>query len=80
MWRCWRRFPKARANGIYYGISDKTTRSKKLSTNREKRNRQKSIAQTSVEPVSGFMKNKLKVTKVGAKTGLRNALRFDMRA
>jgi transposase, IS5 family len=69
---------KARANGIYYGILDKATRSKKLSTKQQKRNRQKSRVRASVEHVFGYMKKKLRITEVGAKTKLRNALRFDM--
>jgi transposase, IS5 family len=69
---------KARAKGIYYGILDRATRSKKLTTKQQKRNRQKSKVRASVEHVFGYMKKKLKVTEVGAKTKLRNALRFDM--
>jgi IS5 family transposase len=69
---------KARAKGIYYGILDKATRGKKLSTKQQKRNRQKSKVRASVEHVFGFMKKKLKVIEVGAKSKLRNALRFDM--
>jgi transposase, IS5 family len=69
---------KARANGIYYGILDKAKRGKKLSSKQQKRNRQKSRVRASVEHVFGYFKKKLKVTEVGAKTKLRNALRFDM--
>jgi transposase, IS5 family len=68
----------ARAKGIYYGILDKATRGKKLSTKQHKRNRQKSKVRAAVEHPFGFFRKKLKVTCLAAKTKLRNALRFDM--
>lgn len=68
----------ARKSGIYYGILDKATRGKKLSTKQQKRNRQKSRVRAAVEHPFGFFRKKLKVTFAAAKTKLRNALRFDM--
>lgn len=68
----------ARAMGIYYGVLDKATRGKKLSASQQKRNQQKSSVRAAVEHPFAFMKKKLKVTLMGAKNKLRNALRFDM--
>jgi len=68
----------ARAVGIYYGVLDKATRGKKLSASQHKRNKQKSSVRAAVEHPFAFMSKKLKVTVAGAKTKLRNALRFDM--
>ena len=68
----------ARAMGIYYGVLDKATRGKKLSASQHKRNKQKSSVRAAVEHPFAFMSKKLKVTVAGAKTKLRNALRFDM--
>jgi IS5 family transposase len=68
----------ARKSGFYYGILDKATRGKKLSTKQQKRNRQKSKVRASVEHPFAFFRKKLKVTFAAAKTKLRNALRFDM--
>lgn len=68
----------ARALGIHYGVLDKATRSKKLSNQQLKRNRQKSKVRAAVEHPFGYMKKKLKVTVAAAKSKLRNALRFDM--
>ncbi len=68
----------ARKSGIYYGILDKATHGKKLSTKQQKRNRQKSRVRAAVEHPFGFFRKKLKVTFAAAKTKLRNALRFDM--
>ena len=68
----------ARAMGIYYGVLDKAVRGKGLSGKQEKRNRQKSGVRASVEHPFAFIKKKLKVTVLGAKTKMRNALRFDM--
>ena len=67
-----------RKDGIYCGILDRATRRRKLSTKQQKRNKQKSKVRASVEHVFGYLKKKLKVTEMGAKTKLRNALRFDM--
>lgn len=68
----------ARAMGIFYGVLDKATRGKNLSATQHKRNKQKSSVRAGVEHVFGFMNKKLKVSVAGAKTKLRNALRFDM--
>lgn len=68
----------ARKSGVYYGILDKATRGKKLSTKQQKRNRQKSRVRAAVEHPFGFFRKKLKVTFAAAKTKARNALRFDM--
>jgi IS5 family transposase len=68
----------ARKSGVYYGILDKATRGKKLSTKQQKRNRQKSKVRAAVEHPFAFFRKKLKVTFAAAKTKLRNALRFDM--
>ena len=68
----------ARKSGVYYGILDKATRGKKLSTKQQKRNRQKSRVRAAVEHPFAFFRKKLKVMFAAAKTKLRNALRFDM--
>jgi len=68
----------ARSMGLYYGVLDKAVRGKGLSGKQEKRNRQKSSVRASVEHPFAFMKKKLKVTVLAAKTKMRNALRFDM--
>ena len=68
----------ARATGIYYGVLDKATRSKKLSKKQQKRNKQKSRVRASVEHPFGYMRKKLKITYATAKTKSRNALKFDM--
>jgi len=68
----------ARAMGIYYGVLDKAARGSNLSASQQKRNKQKSSVRAAVEHPFAFMKKKLKVTLLGARNKLRNALRFDM--
>jgi len=67
-----------RKTGIYYGILDKATRSKKLSKTQKKRNKKKSKVRSAVEHPFGYMKTKLNYTKAVAKTKERNRFRFDM--
>jgi IS5 family transposase len=67
-----------RKAGIYYGILDKATRSKKLSKTQKKRNKKKSKVRSAVEHPFGYMKTKLNYTKAVAKTKERNRFRFDM--
>jgi len=68
---------QARKQGVYYGILDKATRSKKLSTTQKKRNHKKSKIRNQVEHPFGYIKMKLNYTKAAAKNRERNALRFD---
>ena len=68
---------KARKEGIYYGVLDKATRSKKLSASQKKRNKKKSKVRNQVEHPFGYIKEKLNYRKAVAKTIQRNALRFD---
>jgi transposase, IS5 family len=68
----------ARGMGIFYAVLDKAARGRKLSGTQKKRNKKISGTRAGVEHVFGFMNKKLKVTTAGAKTKLRNALRFDM--
>lgn len=68
---------KARKAGVYYGILDKPTRSKKLSVSQKKRNTKKSKVRNQVEHPFGYIKEKLGYRKAVAKTICRNALRFD---
>jgi IS5 family transposase len=68
---------RARASGIYYGVLDKGTRRRKLSTSQKKRNKQKSSIRSAVEHPFAYMKVKLCYTRAVAKTKARNALRFD---
>lgn len=68
---------KARKEGVYYGMLDKATRSKKLSTSQKKRNKKKSKVRNQVEHPFAYMKEKLNYKKAVAKNQLRNALRFD---
>lgn len=69
---------KYRKEGIYYGILDKTTRSKCLSTTQKKRNKKKSKIRSAVEHPFGYMKEKLNYKKAVAKTKERNRFIFDM--
>lgn len=68
---------KARKAGVYYGVLDKATRSKKLSSSQKKRNKKKSKIRNQVEHPFAYMKEKLGYQKAVAKTKLRNSLRFD---
>jgi len=68
---------QAREQGVYYGILDKATRSKKLSNTQKKRNHKKSKIRNQVEHPFGYIKTKLNYTKAVAKNKARNALRFD---
>ena len=69
---------KCRKEGVYYGILDKATRSKKLSNSQKKRNKKKSKVRSAVEHPFGYMKEKLNYKKAVAKTKERNRFRFDM--
>ncbi len=69
---------ECRKEGIYYGILDKATRSKKLSNTQKKRNKKKSKIRSAVEHPFGYMKEKLNYKKAVAKTKQRNRFRFDM--
>lgn len=69
---------KYRKDGIYYGILDKGTRSKKLSKTQKKKNRNKSKIRSAVEHPFGYMKERLNYKKAVAKTKQRNRFRFDM--
>ena len=67
---------KARKQGVYYGMLDKATRSKKLSNKQKKNNKKKSKIRNQVEHPFGYMKEKLSYSKAVAKSKNRNALRF----
>jgi len=69
---------KYREEGIYYGILDKATRSKKLSNRQKKKNRNKSQIRSAVEHPFAYMKERLNYKKAVAKTEQRNRFRFDM--
>lgn len=64
--------------GIYYGVLDKGTRRRKLSSGQKKRNRQKSSVRSSVEHPFAYMKSKLKYEYARAKNIVRNELTFTM--
>ena len=68
----------ARELGIYYGVLDKKSRGTKLSNRQLARNKKKSRVRIAVEHPFAFMRKKLKVTVLGARNKMRNALRFDM--
>jgi IS5 family transposase len=68
---------KARKSGIYYGMLDKSTRSKKLSASQKKRNTKKSKIRNQVEHPFAYIKERLGYKKAVAKNIDRNALRFD---
>ena len=68
---------KARKAGVYYGVLDKATRSKKLSSSQKKRNKKKSKVRNQVEHPFAYIKEKLNYQKAVAKNLSRNALRFD---
>ena len=69
---------KARKTGIYYGILDKATRSKKLSSQQETRNYKKSKVRAAVEHPFMWMKTKFGYVRTRARTLMRNRLAFDM--
>lgn len=68
---------KARKEGVYYGILDKATRSKPLSSSQKKRNKKKSKIRCKVEHPFAFMKTKLNWNNATAKNIKRNSLKFD---
>jgi len=69
---------KYRRDGIYYGVMDKGTRRKNLSTSQKNRNKKKSKIRSAVEHPFGYMKERLNYRKAVAKTKERNRFRFDM--
>jgi len=69
---------KCRKDGIYYGVMDKGTRRKKLSSSQKNRNKKKSKVSSAVEHPFGYMKERLNYKKAVAKTKERNRFRFDM--
>ncbi len=69
---------KARKQGVYYGILDKSNRSKKLSVSQKKRNAKKSKIRNQVEHAFAYIKEKWGYKKAVAKSIARNALRFDL--
>jgi transposase, IS5 family len=69
---------KYRKEGVYYGVLDKATRNKKLSSTQKKRNKKKSKIRSAVEHPFGYMKDRLNYRKAVAKTKERNRFRFDM--
>ncbi|MCK5267770.1 MAG: IS5 family transposase [Spirochaetes bacterium] len=69
---------KCRKKGIYYGVLDKGTRSKKLSEKQKKRNKKKSKIRSAVEHPFAYMKERLNYRKAVAKTIQRNRFNFDM--
>ena len=69
---------KYRKEGVYYGVLDKSTRSKKLSNSQKKKNKKKSKIRSAVEHPFGYMKERLNYRKSVAKTIQRNRFHFDM--
>lgn len=69
---------QCRKEGIYYGVLDKATRSKKLSGTQKKRNKKKSKVRSAVEHPFAYMKERLNYRKAVAKTIDRNRFHFDM--
>jgi len=69
---------KYRKEGVYYGLLDKATRSKKLSASQKKRNKKKSKIRSAVEHPFAYMKERLNYRKAMAKTMERNRFSFDM--
>ena len=69
---------KARKDGVYYGMQDKGTRRRKLSSTQKKKNKKNSKIRAKVEHVFAVMKTKFHYTKTVAKTKERNELRFNM--
>ncbi len=69
---------KARKQGVYYGILDKGTRKRKLSSKQKKNNKKKSKIRAKVEHPFAFIKERLNYKNTVAKTIERNALRFTM--
>lgn len=68
----------ARKTGIYYGMLDKGTRRKGLSTSQRKRNKKKSKIRSAVEHPFGYIKEKLNYKRCVAKNLRRNSFIFDM--
>lgn len=68
----------ARKEGIFYGILDKATRSKKLSNRQEAKNHKKSKVRSAVEHPFLWIKTKFGYVRCRARTRLRNQLAFDM--
>lgn len=68
----------ARASGVYYGILDKGTKKRCLSSSQKKKNKKKSKIRNTVEHPFAYMKNKLGYTKCVAKNLRRNSFYFDM--
>lgn len=69
---------KARASGVYYGILDKGTKKRSLSSSQKKKNKKKSKIRSAVEHPFAYMKNKLGYKKCVAKNLRRNSFYFDM--
>jgi len=69
---------KARKDGIYYGMLDKSTRRRRLSSSQKKRNMNKSKVRSAVEHPFGYIKEKLCYRKCVAKNLRRNSFLFDM--
>ena len=69
---------EARKKGIYYGVLDKGTRKRKLSSTQKKNNKKKSKIRAKVEHPFAFIKEKLNYKNTVAKTIERNDLRFTM--
>lgn len=69
---------KARKQGVYYGILDKGTKKRKLSSKQKKNNKKKSKIRAKVEHPFAFIKERLNYKNTVAKTIERNALRFTM--
>lgn len=69
---------KARQDGIYYGMLDKGTKRRALSSSQKKRNKKKSSIRSAVEHPFGYMKEKLGYVRCVAKNKARNQFRFDM--
>jgi len=69
---------ECREQGIFYGVPDKATRRRKLSSRQKKRNRQKSSVRARVEHPFAFMKTKLGYRVARAKCLAHNKLTFEM--
>lgn len=66
----------ARTLGIYYGMQEKKTRGKALSSSQKKKNKKHSKIRSQVEHPFGFIKCRLDYRKSVAKSIARNELRF----
>ena len=69
---------EARKNGVYYGMLDKGTRKRKLSSTQKQNNTKKSKTRANVEHPFAYMKEKLNYRSTVAKTIGRNDLGFTM--